>query len=150
MRVCSVRGWRPGSLRCMTTPPPYGEDPYQQSPAPYPYPGGYAYDPVTGQPYSDKTKLAAGLLQLLPGLVLALGGIGRLYIGHTGIGVAQLAVSVFGWLALCCGAVLSIVTFGLALVITIPVLAAAWLWAVIDGILLLAGRPVDAQGRLLR
>lgn len=123
----------------MTTPPPYGHDPAY-----------HAYDPVTGQPYSDKTKLAAGLLQLLPGFVLALGGIGRLYIGHTGIGVAQLAVSAVGWLAMCCGTVLAVVTFGLTLVIAIPILAGAWLWAVIDGILLLAGRPVDAHGRLLR
>ncbi|WP_252435711.1 DUF1707 domain-containing protein [Pseudonocardia humida] len=55
-------------------------------------------------------------------LVLPL-GIGRFYTGHTGIAVAQLLLSFIG--------------IGL-------------LWAFIDGIVILAGRPVDQYGRPLR
>lgn len=59
----------------------------------YPPPGGMGYgDPEApfgrdqfGRPYSDKSKVAAGLLQLFLNL-----GIGRFYTGHTGMAVAQL------------------------------------------------------------
>ncbi|GAA3462256.1 DUF1707 domain-containing protein [Saccharothrix longispora] len=45
----------------------------------------YGVDPLTGQPLSDKSRIAAGVLQLaLPF------GIGRFYMGDTAIGVAQL------------------------------------------------------------
>jgi TM2 domain-containing membrane protein YozV len=104
------------------------------------------FDPMSGRPYSDKSKLAAGLLQLLPGFFLFLGGIGRLYAGQAGIGVGQLVLSGLTYLSFCCAGV----TLGLALVVAIPLAAAAWLWAVIDGIVLLAGTPVDGQGRPLR
>ncbi|MCE0766785.1 NINE protein [Pseudonocardia kujensis] len=50
---------------------------------------------------------------------------GRFYTGHTGIAIAQLIVT--------------IVTFGLGAV-----------WGFVDGIVLLAGRSTDAQGRPLR
>jgi len=97
-------------------------------------------EPLTGLPYSDKQKVTAGLLQLLPGL-LCLGGIGRLYAGHVGLGVVQLVLSPVGWAAACCGA-LSVfplfITFGL------------WVWFIVDGIVLLAGRPLDKYGRPLR
>ena len=62
--------------------------------------------------------MVAGLLQLLLPF-----GIGRLYSGHIGIGVAQLVLSLFG--------------IGV-------------LWAFIDGIVILAGRPTDGHGRPLR
>jgi TM2 domain-containing membrane protein YozV len=123
---------------------PYGQAAYQ--PAAYAQPVGYpgappAYDPLTGQPYSDKSKLVAGLLQLLPGL-LVIGGIGRLYAGNIALGVTQLILSVLiGWGAFVCGFLLLfpwLVSIGL------------WLWFVIDGIMMLAGRPVDGQGRPLR
>lgn len=114
-------------------PPPYGDPappPYGQ-PSGYPPPpaGGYAapnpaapygVHPVTGVPYSDKSKLIAGLLQILIPL-----GIGRFYIGDTKIGVWQLVVT--------------ILTCGLGA-----------LWPFIDGIVILAGDPKDAQGRPLR
>jgi TM2 domain-containing membrane protein YozV len=124
-------------------PPPY---PSSGGPQPYsPYGTGYTgytgYDPVTGQPYSDKTKVAAGLLQLLPGFFLGLGGIGRLYAGYTSLGVTQIVVSVVGWICFWCG---------FFFLIPFLVFIGAWLWAVIDGIILLAGRPADGQGRLLR
>jgi TM2 domain-containing membrane protein YozV len=106
-----------------------GYDPaYQQQQAGYPVQAGYpqqgyaqaAYDPQ-GRPYSDKTKLVAGLL----GIFLGGFGVGRFYTGHTGLGVAQLLVSVFT-----CG-------FGA-------------LWGLIDGILILVNGGTDAQGRVLR
>ncbi|MDK1476328.1 TM2 domain-containing protein [Streptomyces sp. 549] len=39
-----------------------------------------------GQPYSDKSKIVAGVLQLVLGVL----GVGRFYTGHIGMGVAQL------------------------------------------------------------
>src|SRR5690242_14514404 len=62
---------------------------------PYPVPPGadphapYGREPMTGQPYSDKSKVVAGVLQLLLPF-----GVGRLYAGHTGIGIAQLLLTV--------------------------------------------------------
>jgi TM2 domain-containing membrane protein YozV len=132
-------------------PPTYptsgGGQPYSPYPPPYSgAPSGYGFDPATGQPYSDKSKLAAGLLQLLPGFFLGLGGIGRLYAGHITLGVVQLALTVLAYVSLCC----SVVTLGLALVAAVPLAAAGWLWPVIDGIVMLAGNPTDGQGRPLR
>ncbi|MHA5053618.1 TM2 domain-containing protein [Streptomyces sp. SD15] len=45
----------------------------------------YGYDPY-GRPYSDKSKIVAGVLQLTLGTL----GIGRFYMGSVGIGIAQL------------------------------------------------------------
>ncbi|WP_338685961.1 TM2 domain-containing protein [Streptomyces acidiscabies] len=56
----------------MTVPVPNAEAPY-------------GYDPQ-GRPYSDKSKLVAGLLQIFLGTL----GIGRFYVGNVGIGIAQL------------------------------------------------------------
>lgn len=97
-------------------PPPVGSAPYGASPA-----APYGVHPVTGIPYSDKTKLVAGLLQILIPL-----GIGRFYLGDTKTGVWQLVVTV-----LTCGI--------------------GALWPFIDGIIILATDNVtDAQGRPLR
>ncbi|MEJ2853960.1 MULTISPECIES: DUF1707 domain-containing protein [unclassified Saccharothrix] len=90
-------------------PPPPGY--YGPSPA-----APYGVDPLTGQPLSDKSRIAAGVLQL----VLPF-GIGRFYIGDTGIGIAQL---------LTCGG--------------------CGIWSLIDGIILLVNGGTDAQGRKLR
>jgi hypothetical protein len=119
---------------------PYGQNPYgqqkpgeeqpgygypQQAPG-YPTPPGsytgdpnapYGYDPY-GRPYSEKSKVTAGVLQLLLGGF----GVGRFYTGHTGIALGQLFT---------CGG--------------------CGIWALIDGIMLLAGNSqTDAQGRVLR
>lgn len=102
-------------------PPPGG---YPPPPGAYPPPGmtadpnaPYGYDPY-GRPYSDKSKIVAGVLQLTLGGL----GIGRFYIGHVGLGIAQL---------LTCGG------FGI--------------WALVDGIMLLTGNnTTDSQGRILR
>ncbi|WP_166140620.1 TM2 domain-containing protein [Nocardioides ochotonae] len=104
-------------------PPSYGQQPYGQQPySPYgASPGApYGVHPTTGIPYSDKSKLVAGLLQLLLPL-----GIGRLYAGYTGIGIAQLVVT--------------IVTCGIG-----------GLWPFIDGIIILATDSKDANGYMLR
>ncbi|MDX3586025.1 TM2 domain-containing protein [Streptomyces europaeiscabiei] len=45
----------------------------------------YGHDPK-GLPYSDKSKIVAGVLQLFLGAF----GIGRFYVGSVGVGVAQL------------------------------------------------------------
>lgn len=70
-------------------PPPTGQQ-YVVPPPPgagFPNPAApYGYDPVTGLPLSDKSKIAAGVLQLFLGNL----GIGRFYTGHVGIAVAQL------------------------------------------------------------
>ncbi|HTJ33239.1 MAG TPA: hypothetical protein VL738_08410 [Dactylosporangium sp.] len=125
---------------------PYGQAAYAQQ-AGYGQPVGYpvamaaAYDPLTGQPYSDKSKLVAGLLQLLPGLFV-IGGIGRLYAGNIALGVTQLVLSiVIGWVAFICG---------FFLLFPFLISGGLWLWFVIDGVMMLAGRPVDGQGRPLR
>ncbi|WP_432560074.1 NINE protein [Granulicoccus sp. GXG6511] len=96
---------------------PQGYYPVQQG---YPH-APFGIDPLTGLPYSDKTKLTAGLL----GILLGGAGVGRFYTGHIGIGVAQLVVT--------------IVTLGFGA-----------LWGLIDGIIMLAGNSRDAQGRPLR
>ncbi len=91
-------------------PPPggYGAPPpgaYPGAPAPGMMPGmmpggpmqagaPFGVDPLTGLPFSDKSKMVAGLLQIFLGCF----GIGRFYTGHTGIAVAQL---LFGWVT--CG-----------------------------------------------
>jgi len=69
-----------------------------------------------------KSKLAAGLLQIFLGAF----GVGRFYLGYTGIAVAQILVSICT-----CG-------FGT-------------IWPLIDGILILSGSvPTDANGNPLR
>jgi TM2 domain-containing membrane protein YozV len=101
-------------------PPPAGQYPpaYMDSTAPY------GRHPMTGEPFSDKSKVVAGLLQLLG--LFGLVGIGRIYLGYTGLGVAQLIVG--------------LVTCGLGAII----------WGIIDAILLLTDKVRDPQGRPLR
>jgi len=112
-------------------PSPAAEQPTGAVPPPPPPSAGWAaaapqggapfgVDPFTGLPYSDKTKLIAGLLQILLPF-----GVGRLYIGDTKTGIAQLLVTI-----ITCGA------------------GSIWSW--IDGILILVGQPKDANGLPLR
>jgi TM2 domain-containing membrane protein YozV len=107
------------------TPPPYPQQGYpQQGYTPGPYGASpqapYGVHPMTGLPYSDKSKLVAGLLQILIPL-----GIGRFYIGDTKTGVWQLVVTI-----LTCGI--------------------GGLWPFIDGIIILASDSKDSNGRPLR
>jgi len=102
-------------------PPPY---PHYPPPGPYYDPAApYGRHPVTGQPFSDKSKIIAGLLQLLS--LIGIGGIGRFYIGDIGMGVAQLLV---GW-----------ITCGLGLI-----------WSIVDAVMILTDQVSDPQGRPLR
>ena len=102
-------------------PPPHPQYP---SPGPYFDPAApFGRHPVTGQPLSDKSKIVAGLLQLIS--LVGVGGIGRLYMGDIGIGVAQLLV---GWL-----------TCGIGLI-----------WSIVDAVLILTGKVPDPQGRPMR
>jgi TM2 domain-containing membrane protein YozV len=129
-------------------PPQYGQQPgypqqqpgYPQQQPGYPQQGGYppqqggyapvptgphgspyGVDPVTGEPLSDKTKMVAGLLQILLGGF----GAGRFYTGHTGLAVGQIAAT---WLT--CGI--------------------GGIWPLVDGIMILVNGGTDAQGRKLR
>jgi hypothetical protein len=79
----------------------------------------YGVDPMTGLPFSDKDKMTAGLLQIF------VVGAGRIYLGHTGLGVAQIIVTI-----LTCGM--------------------GALWPLIDGIMILSGSVRDVHGRPLR
>ncbi|WP_394822621.1 TM2 domain-containing protein [Pendulispora albinea] len=56
----------------------------------------YGIDPVTGIPFSDKSKVVAALLQFFLGWL----GAGRFYTGHTGIAIAQILASLtcIGWI----------------------------------------------------
>ena len=81
----------------------------------------FGVDPMTGMPFSDKSKMIAGMLNIGCALI-GIGGVGRFYTGHIGLGVAQLLI---GWAT--CG-----------------------LWPIIDGIFMLMGKVPDAQGRPLR
>ena len=81
----------------------------------------YGRHPVTGEPFSDKQKLTAGLL----GILLGAFGAGRFYLNQPGIAVAQIAVT---WLT--CGI--------------------GGIWPLIDGILMLTGSVRDQHGRPLR
>ncbi len=110
-------------------PPPGGYGP----PPPAPGMGGpmmggmmqphapFGVDPMTGMPFSDKSKMVAGLLQIFLGCF----GAGRFYTGHMGLAIAQIAVT---WLTCGAGAI----------------------WPLIDGVMMLMGKVPDAQGRPLR
>ncbi|MBP1159111.1 TM2 domain-containing protein [Rhodococcus sp. PvR099] len=121
---------------------PYAQQPYGQQPFVQPaYFGGapaapFGRDPLTGEPLSDKSKATAGLLQILLPFV-GICGVGRLYVGSTGIGLAQLLLF---WLGV-------ITTFLLIGFVIFPVV---WLWSFIDGIMMFSGNVKDGQGRPLR
>ncbi len=79
------------------------------------------YQPGYPTGVSDKSKIIAGVLQILLGGF----GVGRFYMGDTKTGVIQLVVT--------------LVTCGLGSI-----------WGLIDGILILVNGGVDGQGRPLR
>ena len=137
-------------------PPPHQSAPPGQFPGPYPpgqyppplyppgqYPPGqyppagfdpaapFGRHPLTGEPFSDKSKVVAGLLQLL-GLVGVV-GIGRIYLGYTTLGITQLIG----------GVVLGIVTCGIGFIVPV-------IWGIIDATLILTDKVRDPAGRPLR
>jgi len=98
-----------------TAPPGYPQG------AGYDVTAPYGRDPYTGEPYSDKSKVTAGILEILLGAF----GAGRFYLDQPGIAIAQIAVT---WLT--CGI--------------------GGIWPLIDGILMLTGKVRDNNGRPLR
>jgi TM2 domain-containing membrane protein YozV len=110
-----------------TPQPPPGYPPQYPPPPPGAYydpSAPYGRHPLTGEPFSEKSKVVSGLLQLLG--LFGLVGIGRIYLGYTGLGVAQLLVG--------------LVTCGIGAVI----------WGIIDAVLILTDKVRDPQGRPLR
>jgi TM2 domain-containing membrane protein YozV len=79
---------------------------------------------MTGEPFSEKSKVIAGLLQLLG--LFGFVGLGRIYLGQTGLGIAQLLV---GFVTCFIGAII---------------------WGLVDAILILTDKVRDPQGRPLR
>lgn len=79
---------------------------------------GYGYPPRTYSPYA-KSKIAAGLL----GIFLGCFGVHNFYLGNTGKAVAQLLLTLIGWILLGLG----------------PIIAS--IWGLVEGILILASRP---------
>ena len=104
--------------------------PSRVKPAPAP---AYAQQPAYGQPvapagYAQKSKLAAGLL----GIFLGCFGVHNFYLGNTGKAVAQLLLTVIGWILIIGPAV-------------------AGIWGLVEGILILCSHygsqwHRDAQG----
>jgi TM2 domain-containing membrane protein YozV len=116
-------------------PPGYSPPPPGYAPPPPGYPPAYppAYvdpsapygrHPLTGEPLSDKSKTIAGLLQLIG--LFGIVGIGRMYLGNVGLGIAQLLVG--------------LVTCGLGAVV----------WGLIDAVLIFTDKVRDSDGRPLR
>jgi TM2 domain-containing membrane protein YozV len=96
-----------------------------QAPGPSAGRGGpQAYDPQMLMPYSEKSRVAAGVLNLV------IPGVGRMYLGYYVIGILQLVVAILSVFILCGG---------------------GWLWSFVDGIIILNGGGVshDAEGRPL-
>jgi TM2 domain-containing membrane protein YozV len=114
----------PAATVAVPPPPPFpgpGYPPQYHAPLP-----ASAYHPDAPHGREPATGVPYSERQkLIAGLLQLLipCGIGRFYTGHTGMGVAQLLLT----------------PLGIGLV-----------WAWIDGIVILAGRPVDRDGRPLR
>ena len=111
-------------------PPPL-YPPGQYPPAGFDPAAPFGRHPLTGEPFSDKSKVVAGLLQLL-GLVGVV-GIGRIYLGYTTLGITQLIG----------GVVLGIVTCGIGFIVPV-------IWGIIDATLILTDKVRDPAGRPLR
>lgn len=104
---------------------------------PQPDPGApYGRDPVTGRPYSDKSRTTVGLLQLMLPFV-SICGVGRLTAGYSTIGVIQLVGGLISLPLMCIGVgFITAAGFGI--------------WSFVEGILFLTGSIPDAAGRPLR
>ena len=80
-------------------------------------------------PADAKSKIAAGLL----GIFLGSLGVHNFYLGYTGKAVAQLLLTLIGWVACGIGP------------------CVAWVWGLIEGIMILTGSiNTDAEGKALK
>jgi TM2 domain-containing membrane protein YozV len=114
-----------GNARDGTPPLPGYYPPPGNYPPPYYDPSApYGRHPMTGEPYSDKSKVVAGLLQLVG--LLGIVGIGRMYLGQVGLGVAQLVVG--------------LLTCGIGAVV----------WGIVDAVLIFTDKVRDPNGLPLR
>ena len=112
--ICTSCGLPTGVL---ASAPQYGMQPAQNFSI---GPGGQQMVPYDPQ---AKSKIAAGLLSIFLGSF----GVGRFYLGHVGLGIAQILVTLF--------------TCSLG----------GWIWGLVEGIMILNGSiKTDAEGRLLR
>ena len=97
----------------------YTQPAYQQQPPqgqPYAQPGYQSYGyPQPGYP-AQKSKLAAGLF----GIFLGAFGVHNFYLGYTGKAVAQLLLTLLGWILLGLGPI------------------AAYIWGLVEGILIIS------------
>lgn len=125
-------GANPGAQPTYAPPQPsygYGtQPPYAGAPTPqYGYGAGpYGY---TAAPAGTKSKMAAGLL----GIFLGAFGVHNFYLGYTGKAIAQLLLTLFGWILIGLGPL------------------AASIWGLVEGILILCSKPgspwhQDSQG----
>ena len=81
-----------------------------------------------------KSKMAAGLL----GVFLGQWGVHNFYLGYTGKAIAQLLLSLFGY-------ILAFVFIG------IPMVLASSIWGLVEGIMILSGSiNTDANGNPLK
>lgn len=85
-------------------------------------------------PYSRRSRIIAGLLQLFFGWH----GLGRFYLGYYHLGAVQLALGLVG--------LATTVLCFLGLLILVPLT----IWVEIEAVMMLAGVILDAEGRKLR
>src|SRR5947209_3908256 len=80
-----------GSREMTTHEYPYSPEDFPDRPPAYPPPsqGWPAAVDAYGRPLSDRSKVTAGLLGIFFGSI----GLGRFYLGYTGTGIAQIAVT---------------------------------------------------------
>ncbi len=85
-------------------------------------------------PEGRKSKVVAGILALP--MLIGVFGAHNFYLGYTGKAVAQLMLTLFG-------IILSIVIVGIFMVL------AAWIWSLVDCIMIFSGSVIDANGNSL-
>ncbi len=114
----------------------YTQSAYQQPPQGQPYTQSgyqpYGYQPQPCYP-AQKSKIAAGLF----GIFLGAFGVHNFYLGYTGKAVAQLLLTLLGWILLGLGPI------------------AAYIWGLVEGILIISSSygsnwHRDGQGMELR
>ncbi|CAM3861418.1 MULTISPECIES: TM2 domain-containing protein [Tsukamurella] len=107
-------------------------------------PGGYGVDPATGQPLSDKSKVAAGLLQLFLGGF----GAGNWYLGRNREATIQVCILGAGFLSLVLG-VIPLIGL-LFMMLGSLALVGLRIWTLVESIMMFTGSIRDGQGRVLR
>lgn len=97
--------------------------------------------PVTGEPLSDKTEIAAGLMQIF----LGQWGVGRFYLGDSMQVLIHIGLWVISFSLILCG-----IAYSPLAIVGLLVFLGNLGWALVDGIMILSGKVRDGQGRKLR